>query len=190
MKRLIALLCIFSIFVCALTACSSKAEEPVEEQVKAICELATLECYYNNVAIAEQEKGNGWSHILEKDRHLWIEYEGVAKIGIDMSLVSMSVTDNVVTVTMPKAKLLSTAVLTETFNVFANKDSFWNKNEITVETQKTEVHKAQEKMKETVLANKALFIQAEDRAKELITNYINQLGEISGKEYAILWKNI
>lgn len=42
-------------------------------------------------------------------------------------------------------------------------------------------------MKESVLNNKSLLISAQDRAKQLIENYINQIGEISDTTYNITW---
>ncbi len=65
------------------------ANEPALSQVRSICELATLECYYHNVAKSTKTKGTGLAHVGEKERKFWIEYTGVARIGIDMSDVNM-----------------------------------------------------------------------------------------------------
>ena len=43
-------------------------------------------------------------------------------------------------------------------------------------------------MENAVIENQALFRQAEERAKKLIENYINNLGEAVGKGYTIEWK--
>ena len=45
-------------------------------------------------------------------------------------------------------------------------------------------------MKETVMANKALFVDARERAKTLIENYIKQIGEACGKEYSIVFIDV
>ena len=66
---------------------------PEVEELKSICELATLECYYHNVAKSVKTKGDGIAHIGEKERVFWIEYSGVAKVGIDMSKVKMESAD-------------------------------------------------------------------------------------------------
>lgn len=42
-------------------------------------------------------------------------------------------------------------------------------------------------MEESVKANSALLLSAQSRAKELIKNYIDCLGEISDVEYEITW---
>lgn len=42
-------------------------------------------------------------------------------------------------------------------------------------------------MSESVKSNKSLLLNAQDRAQELIENYIKKLGEISNIEYQIKW---
>ncbi|MBE7015022.1 MAG: DUF4230 domain-containing protein [Ruminococcaceae bacterium] len=176
-----------------LCSCSNQIKEPDEEQIKAICELTTLKCYYNNVAKSTKEKGTGWTHMLEKDRKFWIEYEGFAEIGIDMNDVSMSINENNVIISMPSAKLLNLGIVTETLNensYITSKDNWWNKNKVTSEEQQAAIGNAQEKMRQTVLDNKSLFNRAENEAKILIENYINNLGKMSGIEYNITWEKM
>lgn len=196
MKKIIYTILIVSLTFSTLCGCSdaelkTKAVNlPEEEQVQAICELATLECYYNNVAKSVKKKGKGIKHLLENDREFWIEYEGIAKIGIDMKKVTMDIKDNVVTVSMPSAELISAKIneetLTENSYVISN-DGLLNKNKITAEDQKAAVNDAQATMIEEVQENKALFERAEKEAKKLIENYIKKIGETSNIEYQIKW---
>jgi copper chaperone CopZ len=44
------------------------------------------------------------------------------------------------------------------------------------------------KMENAIKNNTALFIKAENKAKELIQNYITKLSEIIDKDYTINWK--
>lgn len=192
MKRIMLILLIISISTNILCACSDK-KIPDETQIKAICELSTLECYYNNVAKSTKEKGTGFTHTFEKEREFWIEYEGVAQIGIDMSLVTMEINDMNVTINIPSAKILNVGIVTDTLNeesYIISKDGFLNKNKITAEEQQMAIANAQAEMQKTVTENKALFERAEKKAKDLIENYINKLGEISGKRYNIIWNKI
>ena len=62
-----------------------------------------------------------------------------------------------------------------------------NSNKITAEDQTAAIENAQKEMEESVKANSALLLRAQNRAKELIKNYIDCLGEISGVEYEIKW---
>lgn len=164
-------------------------EEPSLSQIRSICELATLECYYHNVAKLVKESGSGLLHLGEKDRNLWIEYTGVADIGIDMSKVKLEADGENVTITLPNAKLLSCSVKTIDQDSYVYSDDSWfNKNPITAEDQTAAVNDAQKTMKKTVMKNTALFVQAQERAKTLIENYITQLGDAYGAEYHIIWK--
>ena len=61
------------------------------------------------------------------------------------------------------------------------------KNKITADDQTDAINAAQSKMAESVKSNNTLMINAQERAKDLIENYINKMGELSGIEYKINW---
>ena len=115
--------------------------KPEITQIRSICELATLECCYNNVAKSTKEPGTGLSHLGEKQRDFWIEYSGTAKIGIDMSELKMDITDgNIITITVPKAKILSISVDQQSYSedsYVISSDNFIQKNPITTIQQET-----------------------------------------------------
>ena len=162
-------------------------KQPEISQVRAICNLATLKTYYHNVA--KIEKGKNW--IFQKDRELWIEYTGIAIIGIDMSRVEMRVEGNKVIVFLPKAKLLSIDIDDEKINedsYFYSKDNLVFKNQITAEEQTQAINEAQTNMKKSVEENTQLLKMAQERAKDLIEQYIIQLGELSKIKYNIEWQ--
>ena len=108
MKKIICTI-IASIMCLSCVACSSgeQAKEitPQASQMKSICELATMDCYYHNVAKYSKEDASGalW---WKKDRKFWVEYAGVVTIGIDTTLVNIEVNDDNVTITIPPAKVL------------------------------------------------------------------------------------
>jgi hypothetical protein len=168
---------------------TEEVDEPELSQIRSICELATLECYYHNVAKSTKTKGSGLSHLGEKERIFWIEYTGVAKIGIDMSEVKMIVDGTNVTITIPNAKPINYKVesISED-NYIYSVDSWFNKNPISGEEQTKAVNQAQEEMKLSVEKNTSLLVRAQDRAKVLIENYIIRLGEASGVSYQIDWE--
>lgn len=162
---------------------------PEITQIRSICELATLECYYNNVAKAVKPKGSGFMHWGEIDRTFWIEYKGMAKIGVDMSDVTMVVENGVYVITIPKAEILSInidpASLNEESYIFS--EDSWNPNYITADDQTNAIEAAQNNMRETVLNNSTLLVNAQNRAKTLIENYIHQLETASGTDFEIRW---
>ncbi|MBR7133906.1 MAG: DUF4230 domain-containing protein [Clostridia bacterium] len=170
-----------------LCGCGEQKTPDIGE-IRAISELATVECYYNNVGKLGDE-GN----FLQRDRKMWIEYEGMATIGIDMSLVSMKISGNEIIITLPEAKLLEIKPVVETLNENSYKiseDGFIIKNKITAEEQEQIIQQGQEKMEKAVKDNKMLFIKAEENAKRLIENYITELGKATGDDYQIKWKSL
>ena len=163
-------------------------KKPDITQVRAICNLATLETYYHNVAKIEKSAGSGISHWFEKDRKLWIEYTGTAKIGIDMSKVNMQINEENITVTLPKAQLLSIDIkeISEESYMYSN-DSWINKNEFTPEEETEAINIAQNKMRTNVENNSQLLLNAQSRAKDLIEQYLMQIGEWTDINYEITW---
>ena len=178
MKKIICTI-IASIMCLSCVACSSgeQAKEitPQASQMKSICELATMDCYYHNVAKYSKE-----------DRKFWVEYAGVVTIGIDTTLVNIEVNDDNVTITIPPAKVLGCKVDEATLN----DDSFIiAKDSAKVEAQhQTEAYKeAQSKMQEEASSDTVLLASAQQRAQKLLEDYVNNIGNCVGKTYKIEW---
>ncbi len=194
MKKLLALILTLATLICC-TACNntgdtstsvpSYAVVPQMSQVKAICELGVIECYYHNVAKFTQENAETflwWS----KDKHFWIEYSGVVKFGVDMSLLNMKVEGTNVTITLPPAKILNCKVDSQSLN----HDSFIidkNSAAITADDEIQAFASAQDNLLKTASEDKMLMIKAQERVQLLIQDYINNLGTSIGTEYSILW---
>ena len=189
MKRLVVVLLIIAIcFSCV--ACSNKNDSssemaPQASQMKAICELATMECYYHNVAKYLEEDASGVL-LWKKDREFWVEYTGTVTIGIDTSLVNIEVDGENVTITIPPAKVLSCKVddktLTEDSFIVA-KDSA----AVEAEHQTEAFTEAQAKMQEAASSDTVLLANAQQRAQELLEDYVNNIGDCVGKTYKIKW---
>lgn len=188
MKKIIICLLV-SLFL--VTGCGNKKQvEPDLTQIRNISDLATVKAYYHNVAKVNKDAGVGITHIGEVDRKYWIEYTGVVKIGIKMADISMEVKDNEVIIKLPKPVILSHNY--ENYNdksIYKNDDGFINQNKITGEDINAAIKEADEAMLKEVSNNTSLFNRAEDGAKKLITNYINEIGELSGKEYNITFSS-
>lgn len=104
----------------------------------------------------------------------------------------MKVSGSDVEVTIPEAKVLSSSIEEKSLDEdsYVMSEDGWNKNAITVDDQTKAIKKTQKGMVKEVKKNSALLLSAQDRAKTLIENYINQLGEANGCQYNIKWKNI
>lgn len=190
MKRITALLLAFSMMIlCA--ACGKTEEtaqisiEPQEAQMKAICELAVMDCYYHNVAKYKEEDAAGFL-LWKRDKHFWIEYSGVVRFGIDVSALKIESGGDEITITLPEAKVLSCKVdsssLTEDSYIVDKKSA-----DITAEDEKAAFTEAQEKLEEVAANDKALLTKAQQRAQTLLEDYIENIGNVVGKVYKINW---
>lgn len=107
-----------------------------------------------------------------------------------MSKVKMSIKENTVTITIPKAEVLSCKV----DETSLDPDKYIAKTgwltEIDAEDEVEAFAQAKEKMEEMAKENTSLLLSAQDRAKTLIENYINNMGTLVNKTYEIKWKEI
>lgn len=188
-NRKIKRLAVLCLVVCMLfSACGKKEEAPKEDlsltQMKSICELATLKCYYHNVAKITKEKDVLW---WDTTAELWIEYSGIVKLGVDITNLDMQVDGNQVMITMPKAKVLSCQV----DQTSLDKDSYYTNREglgaekINADDQTEAIKTAQENMLENVQSDDSLLQQAQNRAQELLEQYVKNIGDAIGKTYEV-----
>ena len=195
MKRKLAALktsllaAVLAVMLAACSVQSTQAAVPDLGQVRSICSLATLECYYHNVAKSTKTAGGGITGIFERDRTFWIEYDGITTLGIDMSLVEMDLDGQNVHISLPPAQVMHISIDEDTLNEesFVYSQDGWNKNPVTAAEQTAAIQQAQLQMEETVQSNAALLASAQNRAKSLIENYIRQLGQLTGTDYQVTW---
>lgn len=155
-------------------------------QMKSICELATMECYYHNVAKYKDDDAEGilW---WKKDRNFWMEYSGIVTVGLDISQVEVNVNSENVIITIPPAEILDVKVdetsLTQDSFIVAK-----NSAKIEAEHQTEAFKEAQSDMEEAAKNNSTLLITAQQQAQKLLTDYVNNIGKQIGKEYTITWE--
>lgn len=187
-KRFIALL---SVPVLLLSACGSSEEKapltPDVSQMKTICELSVMDCYYHNVAKfydKDAEKFLFWT----KDKEFWIEYSGIVRLGVDVDQVAVAVNGNTVTVTLPEAKVLGCKVdpdsLSEDSYIVADGSA-----SITADDQTAAFAAAQKDMENSAAEDTVLLSMARDRARQLLENYIQNLSDMTGQSYTIEWND-
>lgn len=176
-----------STFVSCATNQKSIMKLEVSE-MKAITELATLECYFHNVAKYTKKDAQGIL-LWKKDKHFWIEYSGVVKIGIDPSLLVIDVNKDIVTIQIPDAKVLDKKVDDATLT----KDSFIvekNSAKITAEDEIEAFKEAQDNMVIAASEDNNLLTNAKQRAQKLLEEYIKNIGNAVGNEYSIEWVDL
>lgn len=159
--------------------------EPQLSQMKTICDLAVMDCYYHNVAKYYEEDASGVL-LWKKDKHFWVEYTGKVTIGIDASLLSMSLEGDQITISLPEAKILRSSVDQESLN-----ESSYIVDEksakIKAEDEVRAFSEAEQNMQDAAYADKTLMEEARQRVKTLLEDYINNLGNAIGKTYSINW---
>lgn len=184
-KYLSVILIIMICFSSVSCAKEIKNIAPETSQMKSICELAVMECYYHNVAKYKEENATGilW---WEKDRHFWMEYAGVVTIGVDTSLMNIEVKDENVTITIPPAKVLGCKVDETTLT----EDSFivaQNSAKVEAEHQTEAFKSAKDKLESEAKSNFTLLAAAQQRVQKLLEDYVINIGNSVGKTYKIKW---
>lgn len=188
MKKTVAILLLVLSLVPILCACSFSKAEVVytvdEDQIKSICELATLDCFFKNVAKSNKHVNN----FLKKDREFWCQYTGVVKVGIDFSHVSLEQNNNEIIITLPQAEVLDVKV-----NQFGKDDIYKAKGGLfTAEVESDDVIEAmkvaQDEMKDAASSNRVILASARTKAKLLIQDYISTVDEIAGTTHTIKWR--
>lgn len=176
--------------VLCLTGCGKETQTVDFSGVTSVCELATLKCYYHNVAKAETEASGIFAKWLKTGyKKIWTEYSGIIEYGIDISQVTVSEPDKngVVTVTMPDAQVLNVDVDEDSLGTPLTDTGFLTS--VTTEEKTTTLAGAQEAMEQQAKENTEMLSQAKARAKTLIEEYIKNVGESIGEEYTVEWKD-
>ncbi len=186
-KQSVAAACVTALLL--LTTACGKAEEPAlplpqEEQVKTICQLAVLECEYHN--LAKYQDGQKVERFLwmTKGKRFWVEYSATAVLGIDADQVSMELQGDVVSITLPRARVLNCKVNGDSLS----KDSYIVDKDSAPVTAQDEVaafQDAQDGLQKTVEADNNMMNLAQKRAEELMRNYVNSLAKATGTEYQV-----
>ena len=186
-KQSVAAACVTALLL--LTTACGKAEEPAlplpqEEQVKTICQLAVLECEYHN--LAKYQDGQKVERFLwmTKGKRFWVEYSATAVLGINADQVSMKLQGDVVSITLPRARVLNCKVNGDSLS----KDSYIVDKDSAPVTAQDEVaafRDAQDGLQKTVEADNNMMNLAQKRAEELLRNYVNILAKATGTEYQV-----
>ena len=158
------------------------------KEMREIAELATVECYFHNVAKSDKELNPAWYEFwAKKNMKFWVEYDGIVKIGIDVSKLKVVVDDNIVKITLPQAEVVDSYVNPTTLT----EDSFYydpSAKKPNAEEQNKAFEGAQQEMEDSARANYALMANARDNAKELLENHVKTIGSAIGVDYEIQWE--
>lgn len=157
--------------------------------VTEICELATLRCYYHDVAkLEDYPKGwfkYGWGKYGYKK--LWMEYDAIVEMGIDASKVEVNEPDEngIVQIYIPQVEIQNVYPIEDSMeDPITEKGKF---TKITIEDKRDAFADAQAEMKESAKTDKAQKKQAYENAQKLLEQYVLKIGKLSGKQYTVEW---
>lgn len=158
-------------------------------EVKKICELATLKCYYHNVTEYEKDPDGLFKYGIAQYgyKKIWMEYDGIVEVGIDVGKVEVKEPDNseVVRIYVPDAKILSVDADKDSMSTPIIKTGWLTK--VTATEKAKAFSMAQESMRKSAEEDSTIFSQAYDNARELLKQYVVRVGEQLGKKYTVEW---
>ena len=188
-KLIITLSVLTALGIAGLSGCQSNNAAPEFSGYRDVADLATVECYYHNVAIVENE-GDDFLFGIPRIgyKKAWFEYRGSVDLGIDVNKVTISEPDSkgVVTIAVPEPQIVGETDIDSSSisEVYADTGFL---TEVTGPDKAKALEKAQADMKEQALKDDALMRQAETRAKELLEQYVINIGEIQGEKYTVVF---
>ncbi len=155
--------------VCLGVCSCSKEEEPDFSGYQEIAELATMDCYYHNVAEINNDGTNYLFGINVGYKKALFEYDGMVTLGIDASKVEISAPDanGKVVISIPPARVLGLPDADEsTFStVYEDTGAL---TEIDAKDKSEAYSAAQKSMRESAENDALLMSQARNRAKVIL----------------------
>ena len=154
----------------------------ISTEIKGIGELATVEYLYTNAAKFEDSKQiKEWNIPLTQKRFI-IKYDGIIKAGVDVNEITLEIdeTHKVLTVNMPKAKILSHETDTESVELLDEKNGLFNS--VSIEDKIGFDEEVGDEMEERAVEN-GLLTKAQENAEQIIKNLITNIPGI--EEYRI-----
>lgn len=193
-RQLLIVILIIDIVLCGslLISGSSLLDASVERQIsefniQRICELATLECFYHNVS-QWNKSGNFIGYGAKK---LWIEYDGIVRVGVkaDQIRISEPDKDGLITVTIPEAVILDKDLDEKSMYEIDSSLPMWGfiplYSTVNTEERKKAISEAQDDMVSSASKNGMILVEARERAKKIIEKNIKDMCEASGKNYKV-----
>ncbi len=195
-RQLLILVLVADILLCGvfvLTKALNKPESDVpqisETNVRRICELASLECYYHNVSNWNQDAYGILAFAGYGEKKIWIEYDGIVRVGINAGKVKISSPDkdNVITVTIPEATVLDKDLDESSIKEIVSDRTvlFFLTDTVNTEDKMKALAAAQDDMELSAASNDMILGEALERAKRIIERNIITLGETAGKQYKV-----
>ena len=154
----------------------------MQEEVRDIGELATVEYRYTNVGTLDATKKFkfiDWTIPFTK-KDAVVTMDGVLKAGIDFSAVKISSTGKNITVTIPFAQILSNELDEDSLSVYEESDGLFNR--ISLEDDSGIRSQIKAKAEQNARDND-LLKQARDNAADILRYMIESVPGVKGNYY-------
>ena len=165
-------------FLAGKTAASDKKADMsavvIQNQVTAMSELGTMTYSYTELGKYETKNDFYGVTIPFTTNSFILTYEGKIKAGVDMSEAKVAVKHKNVTITLPKAKILSHEIDEDSIEIYDEKTSIFNP--FTVKDYAEFYADQKEKVEKKALA-KGLLTEAQKQAETVLFGMLSELVE-------------
>lgn len=183
-KKLLRVLLLIVSTIPLLSSCKKNTPKLNVEELKNICEIAVLECYYHNLAKIHKDADG----LFASDSTMWIDYTSTVKVGFDVSKIKITINDNTVKIELPEAKALEEPKIDEkSITTVTSKKAA---EKISTEKKLSAIEDAKKAIIDELNQNSNIKKTAENRLKRILKNYIEQIGVFSGISYEVEWESL
>ena len=160
----------------------------IDTKMKSMSEMATMEYLYTNAGKYSNPKQIAKFDLPFTTKSFIAKWEGTIKAGINIEKITSDIneTNNIITIYLPKAEILSHEIHEESFETLDEKDGLFNK--IKVDDIREFDYESKVAMEKRALEN-GILEKAEESAKAIIQGLLYMNPEIS-ELYTIQFKPV
>lgn len=156
----------------------------LENQIKNIKELSTVQYYYTNMGAFENQNEFYGIKIPLTLKKFIVTYDGVIKAGVSLENVKVTVDENEIIVDLPEGEILSHEIYEDSLMIYDEKNSIFNP--INVEDYNTFAKDQKETMEQKAI-ERGILDEAIEDVKVAIEDGLNIIPEVR-EEYVIIFK--
>ena len=156
------------------------------KEVLPAAEYTSLVYHYSSVITNTEVKKLFKFNIPLSEKKAIYTIDGAIKLGFDCKDISIGSQYNNIIVTMPKIVILSHEIYPETFSLFDEKTSLFNRYSLKDANDIQMDHKKE--MEEKIKANQGLFTQARQSAEQQFRLFLESIPEVKDNKYTIVFE--
>ena len=168
---------------------SKKASVDITSTVKEILpisEYSSLVYHYSSVITNSEVKKLFMFNIPLSEKKAIYTIDGTIKLGFDCKDIAIRSQYNNIIISMPKVVILSHEIYPETFSLYDEKTSLFNRYSLKDANDIQLDHKKE--MEEKIKANQGLFTQARQSAEQQFRLFLESIPEIKENKYTIVFE--